>query len=49
MMAVTRFKDKIYLLGETLDCFSNAKLSSIRREVLKVLFDFYQKKGLDLN
>jgi len=47
-MAVTRSKDKVWLLGGTLDCFSTAKLS-FRGEVLKVFFDFYRKKGLDLN
>jgi len=48
IMAVTRSKDKVWLLRGTLDCFSTAKLSS-RDEVLKVLFDFYRKKRLDLN
>jgi len=48
MNVVTRSKDKVWLLGGTLNCFSTAKLSS-RGEVLKVLFDFYCKKGLDLN
>jgi len=42
MMTVKRFKDKVWLLEETLDCFSTAKL-------FKVLFDFYRKKGFDLN
>jgi len=34
-------------LEGTLDCFGAVKLPS-RGEVLKVLFDFHRKKGLDL-
>jgi len=48
MMDVTRSKDKFWLLEGTSDCLSTAKLSP-RGEVLKSLFDFYSKKGFDLN
>jgi len=46
-MAVTRSKNKVWVLGGTLDCLSAVKLPS-SGEVLKVLFDFYREKTLVL-
>ena len=46
-MATSVSRAKIWLIGKTMDKFNESKLPS-RGEVLKVLFEFHSKRGLNL-
>ena len=47
-MATSVSRAKIWLIGKTMDKFNESKLPS-RGEVLKVLFEFHSKRGLNFD